>query len=167
LKETKTTSADTRLYTRLGDNLKYQAMKKLFQFLILLTLSTSALSQTKTDATYGMTSEQNRDWLAKVSNTDKDLQLSLITNRLIENRQILNQADRLDVPVLIVDGIPIEENINDRRREFLESQLTVEKVDIIVVEKEPEGLYINKAFTGIVLITITDKKTSKQFKRLR
>jgi hypothetical protein len=114
-----------------------------------------------------MTSEQNRDWLAKVSNTDKDLQLSLITNRLIENRQILNQADRLDVPVLIVDGIPIEENINDRRREFLESQLTVEKVDIIVVEKEPEGLYINKAFTGIVLITITDKKTSKQFKRLR
>lgn len=142
-------------------------MKRLFQFLILLTLSTSGLSQTKTDATYGMTSEQNKEWLSKVSNADKDLQIRLVKSRLIENRQTLNQTVRLDVPVLIVDGIPIEENINDRQREFLKSQMTVDKVDIKVVEKEPEGLYVNKAFTGIVLIVITDKKTSKKFRRLR
>jgi hypothetical protein len=40
-------------------------------------------------------------------------------------------------------------------------------VDLKVVEKEPEGLYVNKAFTGIILIVITDKKTGKKFKRLR
>jgi hypothetical protein len=114
-----------------------------------------------------MTIEQNKDWLEKVSNVDKELQLSLIKIRLVENRQTLNQADKLDVPVLIIDGIPIEENIDDRKKEFLKSQLTVDAVDIKVVEKEPEGLYINKAFTGIVLIVITDKKTSKKFRRLK
>jgi hypothetical protein len=142
-------------------------MKRLFQFLILLTLSTSGLSQTTTDATYGMTSEQNKEWLSKVINADKDLQIRLVKSRLIEKRQTLNQTDRLVVPVLIIDGIPIEENINDRQREFLKSQMTVDKVDIKVVEKEPEGLYVNKAFTGIVLIVITDKKISKKFRRLR
>lgn len=143
-----------------------KTMKRLFQFLILLTLSTSGLSQTKTDTTYGMTSEQNKEWLSKVINADKDLQIRLVKSRLIENRETLNQTDSLDIPVLIVDGIPIKENINDRQREFLKSQMTVDKVDIKVVEKEPEGLYVNKAFKGIVLIEITDKKTSKKFRRL-
>jgi hypothetical protein len=141
-------------------------MKRLFRLLILLTLSTNGLSQT-TEAPYGMTSEQNKDWLTQVSTVDKDSQLSLIKSRLIANRQSLNQSDKLDAPVLIIDGIPIKDNIDGRQKEFLKTQLTVKTTDIKVVEKEPEGLYINKAFTGIVLIVITDKKTSKKFRRLR
>jgi hypothetical protein len=142
-------------------------MKGLFRLLILLTLSTSGLSQAKTDSSYGMTTEKNKDWLVKVSKADKELQLSLVKGRLIENRKYLNQADKLDAPVLIIDGIPIEDNIDERQKEFLKNQLTVMTVDLIVVEKEPEGLYVNKAFTGIILMVIMDKKTDKKFNRLR
>ncbi len=144
-----------------------EVMNRFFQLLILLTMSTNGLSQTQANSTYGMTSEQNRDWLANLGSAGKDLQLSLVKSRLIENIQTLNQADRLEVPVLVIDGIPIEVNISDGQKEFLKSQLTVDKVEIIVVAKEPEGLYVNKAFTGVVLVTITDKKTSRKFRRLR
>jgi len=113
-----------------------------------------------------MTGEQNKDWLVRVRDADKDLRLILVKGRLFENRQTLNPADKLDVPVLIIDGIPIEDNIDKGQREFLNTQLTTDNVDIQIVEKEPDGLYINKAFTGIVLLTITNKKTSKKLKKL-
>jgi hypothetical protein len=142
-------------------------MKGLVRLLFLLTLWTSAHGQINADTSYGMMAEQNKDWLTRVSNADKDLQLALVKGRLIENRQTLNPTDKLDVPVLIIDGIPITDNISDRQREFLKTQLTAEAVDIKVVEKEPEGLYINKGFSGIILIVITDKKTSKKFRRLK
>jgi hypothetical protein len=142
-------------------------MKRLVRLLILLTLSKSAFSQVNVDTSYGLTIEQNKDWLTRVSSADKDLQLRLVKGRLFENRQKLNPTDKLDVPLLIIDGIPIEDIISDRQKEFLKNQLTTETVEIKVVEKELEGLYINKGFTGIVLIVITDKKTSRKFSRLK
>ena len=141
-------------------------MKRFLRLLILQTLSITAFSQTNADTSYGMTGEQNKDWLVRVRDADKDLRLILVKGRLFENRQTLNPADKLDVPVLIIDGIPIEDNIDKGQREFLNTQLTTDNVDIQIVEKEPDGLYINKAFTGIVLLTITNKKTSKKLKKL-
>jgi hypothetical protein len=62
--------------------------------------------------------------------------------------------------------VPID-NIDAEKSVFLNSELTVENVGIQIIEKEPEGLYVNRAFTGIVLIVITDKKTSRQFRKLK
>jgi hypothetical protein len=156
--------AYTNVRRRASDKKK---MKRLIRLLILLTIWTSAYGQINADTSYGMTVEQNKDWLKKVGNADKDLQLSLVKGRLIENRQTLNPVDKLDVPVLIIDGIPITDNISGRQREFLKTQLTAETVYITLVEKEPEGRYVNKGFTGIILIVITDKKKSKKFRRLK
>jgi hypothetical protein len=114
-----------------------------------------------------MTSEQNKDWLVRVRNADKDLQLILVKGRLFGNRQTSNPINKLDVPMLIIDGVPIEDNIDERQKEFLNTQLIKDNVDIQIIEKEPEGVYINKGFTGIVLIVITDKRVSKKFKRLK
>jgi hypothetical protein len=140
-------------------------MKGLVRLFFLLTLSTCAFGQT--GLSYGMATDENWDWLTRLKTSDKESQWNLVKNRLVEKRQTLDPKDKLDVPVLIVDGIPIADNIDKRQREFLVTQLTAEMVDIQVMEKEPEGLYINKAFTGIVLLTITDKKTSRKFKKLR
>ena len=142
-------------------------MKDLVRLFILLTLSTSGFCQATMDASYGMTNEQNKDWLIKVSSADKDLQLKLVKGRLIENRQKLNLANNVAVPVLIIDGIPIEDSISEKQEAFFNTKLTAENVDIKIIEKEPEGLYINKGFTGMVLIIIVDKKTSKKFRRLK
>jgi hypothetical protein len=142
-------------------------MKRLLQLSILLAISTSAFSQTYVDASYAMTSEQNKDWLVRVRNADKDLQLILVKGRLFGNRQTSNPINKLDVPMLIIDGVPIEDNIDERQKEFLNTQLIKDNVDIQIIEKEPEGVYINKGFTGIVLIVITDKRVSKKFKRLK
>lgn len=142
-------------------------MKELLRLLILLTLSTSGFCQASMDASYGMTNEQNKDWLINVSRADKDLQLRLVKGRLLQNRQTINLTNNEAVPVLIIDGIPIEDSFSEKQKAFLNTTLTVENVDIKVVEKEPDGLYINKGFTGMVLILITDKKTSKKFRRLK
>ena len=142
-------------------------MKKILYFLILLTLSATGFSQVNDDRSYGMTSERNMDWLRKVSNANKDLQVRLVKGRLFENRQSLDPVDRLDAPSLIIDGILIDDNIDKKQRDFFETHLTAETINIRVVDKEPEGLYINKEFTGIVLIEIKDKKTSRQFRKLK
>jgi hypothetical protein len=140
-------------------------MKGLVRLFFLMTLSTSAFGQA--DISYGMSSGENLDWLARLKTSDKESKLNLVKNRLVKNRQTLDPGDKLDVPFLIIDGIPITDSIDNKQREFLINQLTAETVDIQVMDKEPEGIYINKAFTGIVLLTITDKKASKKFKKLK
>jgi hypothetical protein len=68
--------------------------------------------------------------------------------------------------VLVVNGIPIADSITHAQREFLLNKLTEANTKINVLEKEPEGIFVEKAFAGIVLLTITDKKTSKKFRKL-
>jgi hypothetical protein len=140
-------------------------MKVLVQLFFLLSLS--IYSRGQTDVSYGMTSVNNAEWLTKLKTSDKESKLNLVKERLVQNRRILDPNDKLDVPVLIIDGIFIADRIDRRTSEFLINELTAEMVDIQVLEKEPEGVYINKAFTGIVLLTITDRKASKKFKKLK
>ncbi|MCH7397469.1 hypothetical protein MM236_05695 [Belliella sp. DSM 107340] len=132
-----------------------------------MVLTKSAFSQANVDATYGMTSEQNNEWLAKVAIADKDLQLRLIKSRLFENREKLNPGDHLKVPILIIDGVVIDDITYEKKKEFLKAQLTTEKVNIAIVDRELEGLYLDKEFTGIILIVLTDKMARLKYSKLK
>jgi hypothetical protein len=140
-------------------------MKAFIQLFFLLTLSAYAFGQM--EVSYGMTSGENLDWLGRLKTSDKESKLNLVKNRLVQKRQTLDPNEKLDVPMLVIDGVFIEDSLDKREKEFLINELTADMVDIQVLEKEPEGLYIEKAFTGIVLLTITDKKASKKFKKLK
>ncbi|MCH7414906.1 hypothetical protein MM213_15505 [Belliella sp. R4-6] len=132
-----------------------------------MVLTKSAFSQANADATYGMTSEQNNEWLAKVAIADKDLQLRLIKGRLFENREKLNPLDHLKVPILIIDGVVIDDITYEKKKEFLKAQLTTGKVNIAIVDRGLEGLYLDKEFTGLILIVLTDKMARLKYSKLK
>lgn len=142
-----------------------QKMKYLVLFLFSVTLTLNSFCQTSVDTLYLMTSEQNKEWLEKVKNANKELQFRLVKERLFESRTISSQEGNLDAPMMIIDGVPIVNN--NAQKEFLSTEFTAEIVEIKVLDKDPENLYIEKRFTGIILITIKDKKLSKKFKRLK
>ena len=127
-----------------------------------MTQTILVFSQDTSDSLSTTTVEENLMWLTTLKNADKNQQLTLIQNRFF-GQPIRNE--NVEMPVLIVDGVPISSN--EKTRDFFRNRLTAEKVDIKVLDKEPEGLYIEKRFTGLIVITITDKRTSKEFKNSR
>ncbi|MBL7855899.1 MAG: hypothetical protein JNL17_15980 [Cyclobacteriaceae bacterium] len=108
-----------------------------------------------------MTTEQNKAWLKELKMVDKEQQLSLIQNRFFRQKTF-EKSDNDDIPVLVVDGIPISEQMDSNLRDFLAYQLSAEKIQIEVLDKEPEQLHVNKRWTGLILLNITDKKTRKK-----
>jgi hypothetical protein len=105
--------------------------------------------------------EQNKAWLTELKMADKEQQLSLIQNRFFRQKTF-EKSDNDDIPVLVVDGIPISEQMDSNLRDFLAYQLSAEKIQIEVLDREPEQLYVNKRWTGLILLNITDKKTRKK-----
>jgi len=142
-----------------------QKMRTLLFTIILVTLSTATFCQNTSDSLFTLTTEQNFAWLTALKNSAKGQQLRLINNRFFR-QPTFRKPDNDNKPLLIVDGIPIRENSDSKTRDFFLNDLTADKVDIKVLDKEPEGLYIHKRFTGIILMTISDRRTSKRFKRL-
>lgn len=138
----------------------------LFALLFALAAQT-AFAQAGSDSPYRMTPQQNMVWLAKLKTCDKQSQLTFINTRLIENRTSRKPVDSLEVPAVIIDGILLPDSLSAQQRQFLKTELATESTAIEIVDRQPAELYINKGFSGIVNITISDKKKSKTFKRLR
>ncbi|ADY50622.1 hypothetical protein Pedsa_0033 [Pseudopedobacter saltans DSM 12145] len=63
-----------------------------------------------------------------------------------------------DAPIVLANGIVINELTNIKLKNLLANRLTPEKVQITILEKAPEGLYINKRWTGVIVLTINNKK---------
>lgn len=138
-------------------------MKELILTSILATLTLLVFGQDTSDSLSNVTFKEASEWLTKLKDTDKNQQLTLIQNSFF--RQSI-KADNQYIPLITIDGILIDIDDN-KTRDFVLNNLTVDNVDIKVLDKEPEWLYINKRFTGLIVITITDKQTSKKFRRLR
>lgn len=69
--------------------------------------------------------------------------------------------------MLVVEGIVVEvTGAGGPIRNVLASQLTPAQVKAItVLEREPVGLYVNKAFTGLIVISLADKQLRKALRR--
>ena len=110
----------------------------------------------------------NKTWLKNLKSLDKTNQWKMIRDKyfIATNDRNVTQDD----PLLIIDGIPlpITDSLTEKSRAKLTSLLTEDKIgDIKIIDQEPEGVYINKAFTGLILITLNDKKTSKKVRKLK
>ncbi|AHJ95565.1 hypothetical protein [Hymenobacter swuensis] len=72
------------------------------------------------------------------------------------------------LPLLLVEGIAVDvTSAGDPVREVVLAQLTPDKVKAItVLEREPEGVYVNKAFTGWIIISLADKPLRKVLRRM-
>ena len=95
----------------------------------------------------------------------------MITDRYFKNRTIkTDETSSLYTPLLIINGllISITESTNEDTKNKLLTLLTEDKIgEIKVIEKQPENLYIEKQFTGFILISVNDKKTSRTLKKIK
>src|SRR5690606_20220269 len=136
---------------------------KLILVLMSTALAAPAFAQ-DAGTSYGMPPAQNSAWLFELKSVNKKQQLALIQERFFRQKTF-DKSDEEDVPLLIIDGIPVDEQLDTRMRDFLAFQLTADAVEIGVLGKAPDGLYINKAWTGLIALNITDKKTRRRMNK--
>ena len=153
------------LYGTLGA-MQIPIMKNFLLQILTLILVVSSYGQESADhQPLLMTSDQNASWLENFQNLECDLQLKYIKGRYFTMNFSSpdNEGDGV-APLLIIDGIPIDAtNLNENKRKLFLKKLTADKIkEIKVLDKEPEGLYINKAFTGVIMLVLNDKKLSRE-----
>ncbi|SFT77084.1 hypothetical protein SAMN04489724_2131 [Algoriphagus locisalis] len=138
-------------------------MKSLIIISLILTICFPGFCQNSEPAYgIGMTSGENLAWLTSLKDTTKQVQLTMIQNRFFKPTRPMMKSDNEDLPVMVVDGIPISLDINEGVRNFLANELIADNVEIEVLDKEPEELYANKRWTGLILLNITNNKTRKK-----
>jgi hypothetical protein len=130
---------------------------------IILTISFSAFGQ-QDELTHGigMSAEENIKWLTTLKNADKKEQVTMIQERFFKPTGPLIKSDDEDVPVMVVNGIPIHHTMKKGLRYFLATELEAKDVEIEVMDKEPEELLANKRWTGLILMNIINKKKNKK-----
>lgn len=119
-----------------------------------------------------MNKEQNHDWLTKVKSLGgKKEQWHAIQERfLMQTVESPNQNDRAkDCPVFMIDGVPYEiSDLSDVSRQQLRSLITADKIgSIAIIDTEPGQLKTNTPFTGMVLVTLNDRKTKSRLRKLK
>jgi hypothetical protein len=119
-----------------------------------------------------MSDTANQKWLTELKAQEMPLQWNMIANRYLGDVDASSKGEKSKQfgPLLIIDGIAINinEKTNAETRKKLRILLAKDKISSVhVMEKEPEGLYINKAFIGIVLVRTNDKKISKTLSKIK
>lgn len=130
-----------------------------------------AAAQTRmgTDSLF-MTHAQNRRWLIALKEQRTADQWGRIRNRYFSSPQGTSSphGEVNSLPLLLVEGLAVDvTRADDPVREIVATQLTPAKVKAItVIEREPEGVYVNKASTGWIVITLADKSLRKVLRRM-
>lgn len=137
---------------------------KVQSFIIIFLYATNPMfAQELKNHSYRMATDENITWLKKASISNKGKQLTLIQNRFFR-KQEFKKSETDDAPIVLANGIVINELTNIKLKNLLVNRLTPEKVQITILEKAPEGLYINKRWTGMIVLTISDKEIKKLLK---
>jgi hypothetical protein len=148
-------------------------MKSLFQIIFFCFLTSISFGQTsELSSLLYMTDEQNRAWLTTLKLQDKESKWLMISDRYFRQSNSMKSIDRGNdnVPVLIINGVSllITDSLSADSSNQLLTLLTKDKIENIkVLDKEPEGLYVNKGFTGVILVNLNDKKTNKRLQRIK
>lgn len=139
-------------------------MQSLFLIIVFTSFAATSFGQNRYDGIPEMSPEQNVAWLSEVKNADKERQLVLIQDRYFR-QSTFKKSEIDDRPLLVVDGIPMSDQMDLELRNFLAYEITSDKVDITILDKEPEALYVNKRWAGVILLNITDRKTRRKMYR--
>jgi hypothetical protein len=135
--------------------------------LIIILFTTTGYGQIKDPtSSFLMKPDDNENWLTYVKGVEMSQKLTVIQNRLLLKT---NKTDSGKVaPMILVDGIIISDLFNQSNRERFTTFLTENKIDVIeVIDTLPDNLYIEKQFTGIIIIKMSNRKAKKQLKKLK
>jgi hypothetical protein len=146
--------------------IKLKFMRYLLSLIIIL-FTTTGYGQIKDPTnSFLMKPDDNENWLTYVKGVEMSQKLTVIQNRLLLKT---NKTDSGKVaPMILVDGIIISDLFNQSNRERFTTFLTENKIDVIeVIDTLPDNLYIEKQFTGIIIIKMSNRKAKKQLKKLK
>lgn len=141
-------------------------MKSLVYIIFFLFVATVSFGQDLSSDSYGMTAKENEIWLKKLMSSEKEMQLTLIQNRFFRQKEFKHIASDI-IPIVIVNGYIVKEILDAELKNLLGYQLTQDKVKLTILEKEPEGVYVNKAWTPIIILNINDKRINRLLKRYK
>lgn len=136
--------------------------------LTYLSLPLCAHAGIKADSLF-RTPAQNRHWLATLKQQALASQWAQIQTRYFEAQEAsLPIGPVTALPMLVVDGLVVEQTSTDKRIwDLVATQLTAARVKTIdVMEHEPSGVYVNKAFTGWIVVTVADRTLRKTLQRI-
>ena len=116
-----------------------------------------------------MTPGQNRRWLAALQHQGVALQWARIRRRYLVAPQRASSPTLQvgDLPVLVVGGTLVEVSSAGKPiQDLLAIELTPTKVKAItVMERAPAGVYPQKPFMGVIIISLADKSLRKLLRR--
>lgn len=119
-----------------------------------------------------MSHGDNIQWLAKVKALpDKSAKWQAVSERLLTQANTsVDSSQASYCPVFIIDGIPydVANSLTDTNRRQLKQLITADKIgSIAIVDKDHGDQYLEKPFSGIILITLNDRKTRNKLKKLK
>ncbi|MCP2045914.1 hypothetical protein [Pontibacter sp. HSC-36F09] len=117
-----------------------------------------------------MPEEENKEWLTALKSRGKVEQLSMVKKRFFLPQPARDDLSEINfaVPILVIDGIAVTDKLSDSSREQLFHLLTEETVkEIAVLDEQPEELYINRRWTGIIVVVLSDKKVSRKLQKIK
>ncbi|WP_143524982.1 hypothetical protein [Labilibacter marinus] len=144
-------------------------MKYFLIYITIFILSTFKSSAQENDRSLYMSHSQNNLWLNKVKNSNKKTQWNYIYKRFLDssNLEIDLDSDKIATPVILIAGRVFETELGYASRKKISQLITYEKLEsILIMDKVPENLHINKPFTGIILISLNDKRVSRKFEKI-
>lgn len=138
-------------------------MRLIILYSLFLISSFSVYGQTP-EETYGVgfSVEANKEWLTILKHAYKNEQLIMIQDRFFKPKRPIFKGVNEDVPVMVVNGIPIHHEMHEGLRNFLASELRAVDVETEVLDKEKEGLLGKKRWTGLIIMNVINKKTLKR-----
>jgi hypothetical protein len=146
-------------------------MKVLGSILVSLFISINLFGQELETETLFLPDSVNQLWLARLKSEQLPLQWQTISKRYFQTTDSSNPVTEKQVlPVLIIDGIAIDVSgrTSAATRSKLKGIIPNDKIaEIQVIDKLPDGLYIEKAFTGIIVVRTIDKKISKALSKIK
>lgn len=135
--------------------------------LICTRLPLCAQSHTVTDSLF-RTPAQNRHWLATLKQQELANQWAQIQARyFVAQESSLPTKTVTALPLLVIEGVLLEPTSTSKSIwDLVATQLTATKVKTIdVIEREPSGMYVEKAFTGFIIVTVADRTLRKALQR--
>ncbi|MGV3538371.1 MAG: hypothetical protein ACO1OQ_01080 [Rufibacter sp.] len=150
-------------------------MKKVVFSIILSLLIAGSIEEAfcqdmRGTPSYYLSYEENEKWLSVLKSAEKGKQVNLIIDRLIINNSEPDSAkDNCCYPALIIDGILLTNanQLSDSIAVELSSLLKQDNIkEVDILDKAAETIFCNPTFSGIILLSLKNRRINKQFKRL-
>lgn len=141
-------------------------MQRILLLLFFLTIAGNAAAQSSSATP--MSDEENRKWLEHVKHREKHQQIRLIRQRFFEPPGDTGAPQKQCTPGIIIDGIffDITESTPEHAKTQFFDLLTPESIETITTIENPGSLYVNKAFCGLILFNLNDRRTFKKLKKI-